>query len=265
MLMRLVVTLILLVAQTGCAVVQSMNPAFPISHADARAEWDALAQQKKPFERPVLVLGGIYDPGFASSSIARKLRRCTPDQAQVIPVGYPGFGSFESHARKAVEYLERRYPSESANETIEVDVVGYSMGGIVGRYAAMSTDNGRKRLKIRRLFTISSPHRGARLAALPLFFDRRVAEMRCGSVFLASLDVDLSGEPFELICYARLGDLTVGSRNTSPMGVDPFWVPNRPVSMGHISAAFDKRILLDIARRLRGEDPITNGQTTSIP
>ncbi len=242
-----------------------MNPAFPLTPDDARQAWQEMAQRQEHYERPVLVLGGIYDPGFASSSIARKLREFTPDDAEVIPVGYPGFGSFESHAAKAVDYLERRFPSSSETETVEVDVIGYSMGGLVARYAAMPTDGGRKRLNIKRLFTISSPHRGARLAALPLFFDSRVPCMRCGSAFLSELDADLAQGRYELFCYARLGDLTVGARNTSPEGVDPYWVPNTPISMGHWSAAFDKRILLDIARRLRGEEPVAGPSATPIP
>ena len=252
--------------QSGCAVVQStMNPAFPISPDDARNGWDELACTKKPFDRPVLVLGGIYDPGFCASSIARNLRKCTPDDDQVIAVGYAGFGSFDGHAAKAIEYLERRYPSQHGNETVEVDVIGYSMGGLVARYAAMAGDNGRKRLNIRRLYTISSPHRGARLAVLPIFFDSRVAHMRAGSEFLAKLDSDLASKPYELVCYVRLGDWTVGARNTSPLGADPHWVPNTPISMGHMSAPFDKRILLDIARRLRGEEPIAGPQAAPIP
>jgi pimeloyl-ACP methyl ester carboxylesterase len=190
------------------------------------------------------VLGGIYDPGFASSSIARRMRKSTPDDTQVIAVGYPGFSSFERCAAKAVEALERRFPSESDSDTIEVDVIGYSMGGIVARYAAMPAEGGRKRLKIRRLFTVASPHRGARLAALPIFFDPRVAAMRSESEFMAALNKSLAAKPFELVCYARLGDLTVGARNTAPDGMNPYWVPNTFPSMGHYSAAFDKRIML---------------------
>lgn len=241
------------------------NPSFLTTNAEARDAWHAIEQHRKPYERPVLVLGGIYDPGFASSSIARTLRRSTPDDTQVIAVSYPGVSTFERCAAKAVDFLNTRFPSDSESETVEVDVVGYSMGGIVARYAAMPTDNGRKRLKIRRLFTVASPHRGARLAALPIFFDPRVAGMRADSELMASLDESLAGEPFELVCYARLGDLTVGARNTAPKGMNPYWVPNTFPSMGHYSAAFDKRIMLDIARRLRGEQPVTAQESTPIP
>jgi len=249
----------------GCGVSPRMNPAFPISDEHARDAWDALAQRRKPFDRPVLVLGGIYDPGLASSSIARKLRKSTPEETQVIAVGYPGFSTFDRCAQKAVDALERRFPSEDERETVDVDVVGYSMGGIVARFAALPNDTGRKRLRVRRLFTIASPHRGARLAVLPIFFDPRVSDMRAGSALLQRLDDHLVQQPYELTCYALLGDITVGAKNTAPPGMHPHWLPNPPLSLGHISAGFDKRLLLDIVKRLRGEETITQGEPTPVP
>jgi len=74
--------------------------------------------------------------------------------------------------------------------TSEVDVIGVSMGGVVGRCAAAPPPAGRlgKRLKIARLFTISSPHRGAVMASLlPPLIGPIQLELRKESTFLRAL------------------------------------------------------------------------------
>ena len=85
---------------------------------------------------------------------------------------------------------------------IEVDVVAISMGGLIARYAAMPLPDDSRQLRIRRLFTISTPHRGAKLAALPTF-DQRQIDMRPGSAFLASLDDALADADYDLLPYVR--------------------------------------------------------------
>lgn len=100
---------------------------------------------------------------------------------------------------------------------------------------------------------------------LPVFFDSRVAGMRKDSELLHKLDEDFAKRTYEFECYTLLGDFTVGAKNTSPPGINPHWLPNAPISLGHFSAGFDRRIMLDIALRLRGETPITQDQTTPVP
>jgi hypothetical protein len=128
------------------------------------------------------------------------------------------------------------------------------MGGIVSRHAARPREDGR-RLRVRRLFTIASPHRGARMATLPTL-DRRQIDMRPGSPFLAELDGALEQADYELVTYARLGDAVVGAANSAPHGRDPWWVDCPPLGFAHLGAGHDHRILADIARRLRGEEPL---------
>jgi pimeloyl-ACP methyl ester carboxylesterase len=147
--------------------------------------------------------------------------------------------------------------------TVEVDVIGFSMGGLVARHAARPNSLG-KRLNIRRLFTISSPHRGARLASLPTV-DQRMIDMRPGSAFLADLNSHLSEADYELLAYTRLGDMIVGPENAAPPGMSPWWVANASFSLAHISAGADPRILADIARRLRNEPPFTTTPASPLP
>src|SRR6185369_10092730 len=113
------------------------------------------------------------------------------------------FGTrFDTLARTVIERVEATWPSDNPEETVEVDVVGVSMGGLVARWAALPpADRFRegaahnpgatgKRLRIRNLYTLGTPHRGAILANL-IAPDPIARDMRAGSGFLRTLDARL--------------------------------------------------------------------------
>ena len=79
--------------------------------------------------------------------------------------------------------------------------------------------------------------------------------MRPGSAFLRALDEALIADPIELIPYARLRDAMVGAQHAAPPGRNPLWVDGPP-ALSHLAITTDKRIMLDIALRLRGEEPV---------
>ena len=247
----------------GCAMDSSVNPSLPVSCSDAKAALRDMRDRPRPYERPLIVAGGIHDPGFVASRLAATLQRLSTQRRQVRSVSFFKLdtGTFEGCREHLIKSVERAFPSPDPRQTVEVDVVGFSMGGIVARYAASGRDDGGKRLKIRRLFTISAPHRGARLAKLPTW-DKRKIDMRPGSEFLAALDAP--GD-YELLAYTRLGDLIVGARNAAPPGQRAWWVANPPLSFAHLGAANDPRIIADIARRLRGEEPISTSPPSPLP
>lgn len=237
------------VALGGCGA-PLLNPQFPLTSHDARLEMEEMLEGPLVPPRPIVVVGGLYDPGFIGL-LASDLRRLTHPDVRVISVTFIGKGTFDECRDHLVECVQRSIPSTWLHETTEVDVVAYSMGGLVARYAAMP-DAGRPRLNIARLWTIATPHRGAKLAALPTF-DQRVIEMRCGSTFLQALDDGLAEADYPIIPYARQGDAVVGTENTAPPGCVPIWVPNPPFGLAHLGAYSDHRIVADIARQLRGE------------
>jgi pimeloyl-ACP methyl ester carboxylesterase len=158
--------------------------------------------------------------------------------------------------------VERAFDSGEGYETVEVDVVGVSMGGLVARFAAIDSGGVHKRLVIKRLFTISTPHRGAELAALPTA-DRKQLGMRAGSAFLAALYAAEQG--YEIVPYARLGDVIVGVENCAPEGEVPIWVRNRFLEPAHMAAQRDPRFTADIARRVRGEAPYATQPRVELP
>ncbi len=225
-----------------------------LSRAEAKAALRRMRREPKPLSRPLVVAGGIHDPGFVAPHVARVLGSAITDGDSIISVAFvgPGARTLDACRDRLIDAVRKAFGPTDGDVTTEVDVVGSSMGGIVARHAARRTEG--RSLGIRRLFTISTPHRGARLAALPTL-DQRKIDMRPGSDFLAALDADLAAANYEVYPFARVGDLVVGTENTAPTGLNPCWVVGGPLVFSHLGAGHDPRILADIARRLRGEPP----------
>jgi hypothetical protein len=255
--MRIASVMIVCTVAAGCSADRPLNPSFPLPMGEAKSILREMQDAPKRLERPVVVAGGIHDPGFVTQRLARSLRQATDPDEMVTTVVFTGRGkgTFDDCREHLIESVDTAFGPTDGSSTVEVDVIGFSMGGIVARHAARPRDDDGRQLRIRRLFTISTPHRGARLAGLPTL-DRRAVDMRADSEFLASLNEQLPQAPYELYSYARLGDFIVGARNAAPPGLHPWWVANPPFGLAHIGAPHDPRIMADIFRRLRGEPPL---------
>ncbi|MFW6060337.1 MAG: esterase/lipase family protein [Phycisphaeraceae bacterium] len=258
---------------TGCTFNAPMNDSFPLTRREARTALRHMADAPVELERPVVIINGWMDPGLASMDIEPRLKRHVGDD-RVISVAYFAAGSFETCRRRVIDAVERAFPDDDPTGTRPVDVVGYSMGGIVARYAAMSparraallgeeVDDPR-RLRIARLFTISTPHQGAQLAPWAIW-DGLARRITNGSEFLAQLDAALAEADYALYPYVRLDDLIVGADNAAPTGRVAWWVPTPFLSFAHTSAHKDARILADIVARLRGDPPFTRHPATPLP
>ncbi len=248
-------TILLCVALAGCSS-GPPNPSFPVTTRQAKTILREMRADPRPLDRPVVVIAGLLDPGLAVSSMAGTLRKATNGGDDVTTVTFFSLttGTFDGCRDYLIRSVDEAFGDNGTDQTIEVDVIGFSMGGLVARHASRPRDDG-KRLAIRRLFTICTPHRGARMADLPTL-DRRAKDMRAGSPFLAELDEALAEADYELYTYTRLGDWIVGEENAAPPGETPWWVPTPPFSFAHLNAVTDPRITADIARRLRGEEPL---------
>jgi hypothetical protein len=291
----------------GCAK-QPPNPSFNVSNDDAKAALREMSRDAKPLPRPLVVLGGLQDPGIAVSVLCDDFRRLSGDDPRVIGVSFFFGGNFDNCRKRVIDAVDEAFPSDDPVWTTEVDVVAVSMGGLVARYAAVAPASEKagasaasdqtttatraetettnapdgapaRRLRIARLFTISSPHRGAALAYLPTLNPLQI-DMRAGSKFLRRLDAcdglavtdaDASlahtrpATGYELIPYVRLNDMIVGESNAAPTGWTPRWVPAEPFQDSHLFAIADPRIVADIARRLRGEPPLTTDPPAPLP
>lgn len=202
-----------------------------------------------PLARPVVVLGGYRTPWLSGALLARRIASLTSGRTgDVLAVSYASAHRIEDATERSRRAIEAWLGARAPDTSDSVDIVGVSMGGIVGRaLAAAGTP-------VRRLFTIGTPHRGATLAAL-VAPDPAARAMRPGSAFLASLDEALARRPIEITPYARLFDGMVGATNAAPHGMDPLW-RRGPRWLAHLTITSDDAFVADIARRLRGEAPL---------
>ena len=90
----------------------------------------------------------------------------------------------------------------------EIDILGFSMGGIIGRYWIQKF-NGYKRT--RRFISIGSPHKGTLIAQfIPKYPFRGISEMKINSMFLRELSKnDCFLDDIECISFFTYWDLMV--------------------------------------------------------
>ena len=244
----------------GCS--NPTNPNFNINPGAYRAEVARIAANPKPLDVPLVILDAWHHPPASADGLRKRLANLTgATEEDTLAISFTVLFSIDAAARRTINRIEERWPSTDPDETIEVDVVGYSMGGIVARYAADAWDQlppdsrPARRLNIRNLYTIASPHRGARLARF-IFPDPAAWSMRPGSNLLTMLDAARAEhERYNLICYTQLNDVTVGASNTAPPGETTLWVPGTWL-LSHQTVRTNRHILLDIALRLRAEPPL---------
>jgi hypothetical protein len=285
--------MLLMLIFAGCAAASPENPSFVITRDDARQAIERMRGDPRPLPRPLVIVGGFLDPNLGTSNLRRRFGRITSRDTKIIAVSLAFCQSFEECRRTIVDAVDRACPPEDAGSewTVEVDVVGMSLGGLAARHAASEVGGAEerepsdaepttsatgpappppppRRLRIARLFTISSPHAGATLAdrvALNQFH----RDMRTGSEFITALardEADGSGKGgYEVYPYVLLNDKIVGEANAATAGSNPWWLSNPPLISSHFAAMVDERIFADIALRLRGEQPFSTLPRAPLP
>lgn len=261
------------------------NPAFPLSVETARTELNLMRGKPVAPARPIVVIGGLFDVGLVADDLGARIRELVSPSAPLVVVSPFGTSTIEDCRRKVIAAVERAHPSADPNQTVSVDVIGFSLGGIVARYAALegdergrlayaaggdsidASDPGFKRLNVARLYCLATPNLGAE-AADPPSVDDRVLAIRRGSALLAGLNAAWSRRrqpAYEVQAYVRLEDRIVGPVNAGLPDMPAWWVSNLPLQLAHADAYKDPRILADIGRRLRGERPYTRGRPIPVP
>ena len=252
----------------GCAAKpKDVNPSFPLTPERAQEDLDRIAKAPQPLRRPIVILGGFADPGFGGLVVGNDLRHYLPPDAKIVTVSFTFCDSFAACRDRVIAAVDREFPTGDRNETSEVDVIGLSMGGLVGRYCAAPDAPGR-RLRVHTLFTASSPLSGALRAERWPHLLTMQKDMLPGSDFYRRLDDAeraVGGAGYELVPYVRLGDTVVGPQYAAPNGRTAWWVPNPPGELAHVGAMTDPRILSDVLRRLRGEKPWTTQPAAPLP
>ena len=238
------------------------NPSFPVSFEEAEEDLARMAADPKPQARPLVLVGGWADPFSGMHPVEKRLAPCFVEP-RIARIHHKIFNTHRAYRDRLVGHVEEAFPSEDTEQTTEVDVVAHSMGGLISRYAAMPVE-GVKRLRLKRLFTMGTCHRGAAMAPL-VQAEPLARDMLPGGAHLARLDAALPDAKYELTCYARLQDELVGTDRCAPEGFPLWWVPNRRFERAHWCSKYDARLLADAARRLRGEEPLTREPAAPLP
>lgn len=256
--LRCTALLVFAMGLAGCTTMNGpmaiTNPDFPLDEALAELEWRRMKADPAPPPRPIVILGGYRQPSWGLHFFANRIEELTgATSEQILYMAYPLSTDIEKIAGRVVREVDERWPSNGSGETVEVDVIGVSMGGIVARTAALGDGNGSKRLNIARLFTLATPHRGSRRAEM-IAPDAAARALRSGSPLLCRLNEAYAACGYEIICYTQLNDHVVGATRAAPPGMHPIWMPGTTI-FSHMMVLHNRLLTVDLARRLRGEEP----------
>lgn len=182
------------------------------------------AVQAAPERRPaargkVLLIPGMADTGRAMKPLAWWLARRGWQVETVRLKPCDGSAPLEELGGQVAKYVEEHYAKGE-----KLNLVGFSMGGLVGRYYAERLGGHRR---IQSFVTVSTPHRGTWMAHflnLP-----GTVQMRPGSKFLADLDEGagmMKGIRTTAI-WTPMDFIVVPARNSrAPFGKDVvLWAP----------------------------------------
>jgi pimeloyl-ACP methyl ester carboxylesterase len=276
MLLRVPLISLLLIQLLGCAAAEQppagpVNPSFPVTEERARDIIREEASHPKPLPRPLVIVGGFRDPGLAPPILKNEVAKWTRDGDKIVTVQLAFTYDFDQCRQRIVDAVQQAFPSDDPRQTVEVDVIGFSMGGLAARYAAAELPPDQKpsrRLRIARLFTISSPLRGAVVAdEIPFTLHPLQDLMRPGSPFIRSLNSapESASEIYEIYSYVRLGDPYISTTEAAVPGQAAWWLAPPAMSSPHEMAFQDPRILADILRRIYNEPPLTTDPPAPPP
>ncbi len=191
---------------------------------------------------PVLLVHGINDTGAVFNKMARYLGKqgrvvCTLD---LIPNN--GSELLGKLAQQVADYVNINFTPEQP-----LDIVGFSMGGIVSRYYIQSLGGIEK---VKRFITISSPHNGTNIAYLTWL--KGALQMQPNSDFLNDLNSDIEmlkklnftsiWTPYDLmIVPADSSRIPVGKEVILPVALHP-WMLTDKRTFEVVAAALDEPI-----------------------
>ncbi|MEH1944020.1 MAG: triacylglycerol lipase [Nostoc sp.] len=198
---------------------------------------------------PVLLVHGIDD----TEAVFHKMRAYLIQQGWSVYslnlVPNNGEVGLDELAKQLANYVTATFASEQ-----RLDLVGFSMGGIVSRYYVQRL-GGIKR--VQRFITIASPHHGTVVAYGS--WRPGCVQMRPDSIFLKDLNSDalILGQldftsiwtPYDLmIVPASSSQMPVGSEVIVPVALHS-WMLTDPRSLAVVTAALAKPIKLPLLKK----------------
>ncbi|MGF2037958.1 MAG: triacylglycerol lipase [Nostoc sp. CmiVER01] len=198
---------------------------------------------------PVLLIHGIDDTRavFQKMAVHLVLQGWSVHSLDLVPNN--GDVGLDELAKQVADYVTATFAPEQS-----LDLVGFSMGGIVSRYYVQRLGGINR---VQRFITISSPHNGTVVA----YGSRRpgCVQMRPDSIFLKDLNSDavMLGQldftsiwtPYDLmIVPANSSQMSVGSEVIVPVPLHP-WMLTDPRSLAVVKAALAEDIKLPLLKK----------------
>ena len=154
-----------------------------------------------PNKRPIFLIHGLWNNPKLFEKLIKKIQE---DEYELYRPHLPhrfGKTSLKNLARALDSKIE-----ELVGPEVEVDIVGFSMGGLISR---LWLQNHGGFLRTKRFFSIGTPHFGTYTAQMiPSSFMPGIADMKRGSRLLSQLNNDLTSlEKVECISFFTKWDL----------------------------------------------------------
>lgn len=191
---------------------------------------------------PVLLVHGIFDTGRVFARMVPYLKGQGWDVYDLDLIPNHGSAGLDELAIQVAEYINGTFPPEQP-----LDLVGFSMGGLVTRYYVQRL-GGIKR--VQRFVSLSAPNNGTWVA----YFNqgRGCVQMRPDSAFLKDLnqDVDMLSQinftsiwtPYDLmIVPPNSSRLPVGNQAIAPV-MTHAWMLTDPRSLEKVAQALSEPI-----------------------
>ncbi len=187
---------------------------------------------------PVLLVHGLMDTRQKMGKIAEHLRRLGWQVYDLDLIPNNGDEKLEVLAERIADLVDRTFPPQQ-----QIDIVGFSMGGLVSRYyiqklSGIGDRSAPQKSRVQRFISISTPHHGT-LAAL---FSQRpgCVQMRPEHAFIKDLNRDLDRlkqlnvtslwTPFDLIILPpSSSQLGIGTEKIIPVLAHPLMVSDRRI------------------------------------
>ncbi|MFI8358599.1 esterase/lipase family protein [Streptomyces sp. NPDC085612] len=205
---------------------------------------------RRPADRPpVLLLHGFTD----NRSVFVLLRRALGADGLRHVEAY-NYSPFTVDLRVTARHLARRVEELCARTGQDrVDLVGHSLGGLVGRYYVQRLGGD---ARVRTLVTLGTPHSGTRAAP---FMDAHplVRQMRPGSEVLAELAAPAPGCATRCVAFWSEFDALMSPAGSARIEHADLRVENVQVTgIGHLALPAHPAVIAAVRRALDGPGPV---------
>jgi len=198
-----------------------------------------------PAQRSILLLPGLCTPAEVMRPLKLRLERRLRCPAQIVSLG-AACGDIRDLAERTHGVLEAAL---AAQPSVEIDVIGHSMGGLVAAYLLKCLDRGGR---VRRVVTLGTPHRGLAIGRagflVPGPVGRTLRQLRPGSSLLGLLSRLALPAHCELVSIAGLADAIVSPNATRLQ--ERAGQRNLDVDADHLGLVFSKAAADSLVRVL---------------